>query len=92
MLSFTRIPTFNSCMKLKGGTYMKRIVCSSSTGHRVVQISIDLEIPARADLQQFIDEIESKYQTSDQYNIVGVEVTEDLTDIYEKDYSNLLIF
>lgn len=71
---------------------MKRIVCSSSTGHRVVQISIDLEIPAEIDPQQFIDEIESKYQTSDQYNIVGAEVTEDLTDIYERDYSNLLIF
>lgn len=78
---------------------MKRFVCSASniqassnSGHRVVQISLDIEVPAGVDPQSFIDELETRYATSDKYNIAGGDVVEDLTDIYERDYSNLLVF
>ncbi len=68
----------------------KRSLNSDSTS-RVVQISIDVEIPEDTDSQDVINIIQ-QYVPQGDFNIVGAEVVDDLTDVYEDQYPDLLKF
>ena len=60
-----------------------KIIASGEEKSRVVQVSFDVELAPGATSDEFIEAV-------DKFNIVGEDYAGDLTEVYERDYSDLL--
>lgn len=69
-----------------------KVIASEEPKSRVVQFSFDVELAPGASSDEFIDAVDKAMSAnaSDKFNIVGEEYVADLTDVYERDYSDLL--
>ena len=68
------------------------IVAAGEQRSRVVQVSFDVELAPGVSYDEFIEAVDkaTNANASDKFNIVGEEYVADLTEVYERDYSNLL--
>lgn len=57
---------------------------------RVVQISIDVEIPEGVDSQEVINILQGCSTADSNFNILGIDVIDDMTEVYENQYPDLL--
>lgn len=57
---------------------------------RVVAIQFDVEMPKDVDAQTFIDSVNAWISGQPKFNVVGSDVMDDLTDVYKKEYPELL--
>ena len=57
---------------------------------RVVQISIDVEIPEGVDSQEIIHILQGCSTADSNFNILGIDVIDDMTEVYENQYPDLL--
>ncbi len=69
-----------------------KIIASGEEKSRVVQVSFDVELAPGATSDEFIEAVDKAINSNaaSKFNIVGEDYVEDLTDVYERDYSDLL--